>query len=149
MVAERMEQAKSKAITSPGEALDTWWLGTFGNLNSIPFSTGVSTEGAAGYDYAVAVATILDARLFAKLPHGWRDFAKWAVSNGYRVDNYPVWLVTPERLFAMRAGLLLQVAPGMRGKGLMVMLRRFVSDYLKAEPLPLPPAKWYLENDDV
>jgi len=148
MVMDRMEQrTKTTAITSPTEALNTWWIGTFGTLTSLSFSTGRSTEGEAGYDFAVTVARVMDARLFARLPDGWREFAKWAVSNGYRTDNYPVWLVTPDRLFAMRAGELLRVPPNMRGRGLLVMLRRFVDDYLSQEPLPLPPAKWYLELD--
>lgn len=116
------------------QALDLWWAGCGGALTSaIALNSDYRADGGVDYPYIVYLHL---EKFFEIVPKGWRDLAWWATENVYRMRDYPVWLTTPDRLFAMQMGEALRWPPAMRGRVLYGHLRCLLSTWLEKNPIP-------------
>lgn len=142
MVAEAMKHTGTASPTrrkghgkvSPEKILDLWWLGCGGTLKS-PRLTCTARGTEAGVDYPYLVSLHVE-RFFEKLPRDWREMAWWATENAYRMEHYPIWRATNERVLAMGMGALLSAPKTMRGRYLLKHLRTLLLDWVSKNPLP-------------
>lgn len=140
--ANRPEEATKGTAPDARRALELWWLGCGGRLPSPLMGNRMPGEG--GPDHAYLVSLHLE-RFFAERHPGWRALAKWATANGFRMETYPAWLVTPSRLFSLAQGQLITLAPQMRGFGLLLALLKDLSRWIGENPLPEEKPEWMVE----
>lgn len=128
-------------------ALDLWWIGRGGNLQSAMGSWKGGTGHTSGLDYPQSVVRHME-RFWSsrqEFPEGnsyWWALADWAVDHGHNVDPWPPWRTTPERLFALGRGELIQYPPILRARKLYAGLLGQLVTWLQENPLPDPPQEF-------
>lgn len=149
--AEKKQRGKASPVrvkghgkVSPEKILDLWWLGCGGTLKSPRIACTVrGTEPGVDYPYLVSLHM---ERFFAVLPADWRELAWWATENAYRLEHFPVWRATNERILAMGMGALLMTPKTMRGRLLFRHLKTLLLDWVTKHPLP--EATGWIEYDE-